>query len=158
MPDEKTYTQLEFHKKMGVDLYNMTWDLLEKADRTPDENVRMIHAAHASRLHWGEFGQPVNLARGEWQTSHVYAVLNRPEPALYHAQLSLEICRANDIVDFDLAFAHEAVARAQALDGNMAGAKASIAEARKAADIIKEEKDKTYFLSQLATVPGFQDA
>ena len=24
----------------------------------------MIHAAHASRYHWGEVGEPVNLARG----------------------------------------------------------------------------------------------
>ena len=42
----------------------------------------MLHAAHASRFHWGEVGEPVNFARGEWQISRVYAVLGRPEPAI----------------------------------------------------------------------------
>jgi len=41
----------------------------------------MIHAAHASRFHWGEIGKPINLGRGEWQISRVYSVLNRPESA-----------------------------------------------------------------------------
>ena len=36
----------------------------------------MIHAAHASRFHWSraEGAESVNLARGEWQCSRVYAV------------------------------------------------------------------------------------
>ena len=72
----------------------------------------MLDAPHASRFHWGEVGTAVNLARGEWQVSHVYAVLNRAEPALYHARRCLAICEANAIGDFDLAYAYEAIARA----------------------------------------------
>ncbi|MBM3321980.1 hypothetical protein FJY69_00635 [candidate division WOR-3 bacterium] len=158
MSEEQKYTELEFHKKAGADLFNLTWDLLDKKDRSEEENDRMIHAAHASRYHWGVVGQPVNFARGEWQVSRVYAMLGRAEPALYHARRSLEMCQKNGIADFDLAFGFEAVARAQALAGNAAEAKASIAQARKAADGIPDEKTKTYFLGELATVPGYQPA
>src|SRR5215218_5159161 len=77
----------------------------------------MLHAAHASRFHWGEVGEPVNFARGEWQVSRVYAVLGRSEPALFHAHRCLEICQAHQIGDFDLAFAYEALARASAVAG-----------------------------------------
>jgi tetratricopeptide (TPR) repeat protein len=158
MSEEQKLTELEFHKKAGVDLFNMTWDLLDKKDRTQEENDRMIHAAHASRYHWGLFGKPENFARGEWQVSRVYAVLGRAEPALYHAQRSLDICLKNGIGDFDLAFAHEALARSHALAGNAAEAKASLDQARKAADGIPDEKTRTYFLGELATVPGYQPA
>lgn len=78
----------------------------------------MIHAAHASRRHWGEVGEPKNWAIGEWQISRVYATLNRPEPALHHARRSLDICTEHNLDDFVLAYAHEAIARASALAGD----------------------------------------
>ena len=78
----------------------MTWTLLEKTDRTPAQDDEMLHAAHASRYHWGEIGDPVNLARGEWQCSRVYAILGRAEPALWHARRCLEIDEANGLGDW----------------------------------------------------------
>jgi hypothetical protein len=62
-------------RKLAADLFNHTWTLLEKQDRTAAEDDEMIHSAHASRYHRGEVdvGEPVNLARGEWQCSRVYA-------------------------------------------------------------------------------------
>ena len=59
-----------------------------------EDDDRMLHAAHASRYHWGEAPEcePANLARGEWQISRVYMVLGRAEPAIWHAQRCLEHC------------------------------------------------------------------
>lgn len=106
------------HKKMAISLFNKVWDLMENPDRTEDENLEMIHMVHTSRYHWGIAGQPVNLSRGEWQISRVYTVLNRAEPALFHAKRNLEICLSNKIGDFDLAFAFEALARACQIAGD----------------------------------------
>ncbi len=41
----------EVHEKLAKSLYNSTWDLLDKKDRTNEDKVRMIHVAHASRHH-----------------------------------------------------------------------------------------------------------
>ena len=41
------------HRQLGVDIYNSTWTLLEKPDRTDLETDELIHRAHASRWHWG---------------------------------------------------------------------------------------------------------
>ena len=71
-------TMQELHKKFAVDLFNLVWDLLDNGERTMEEDDRMLHAAHASRFHWGEIGTPLEFERGEWQISRVYAVLNRP--------------------------------------------------------------------------------
>jgi hypothetical protein len=147
-----TMTEEQFHKKMAVDLFNRTWDLLDKPERTPEENDELVHAGHASRYHWSKVGTPLELARGEQQLSHIYAVLKRAEPALYHGQRALEICRANDIADFDIAFAYEALARANAVAGNRPERDRYVELARAAADGIAKEDDRKYFLSQLETV------
>jgi len=111
---------MECHKRFPIDMLNLTWELLDKMDRTEEDDVRMVHAAHTSRFHWGEIGTAVHAERGEWQISRVSAVLSRPQQALRHAQRCLEICQYNDIGDFDIAFAHEAMARAYAVAGEKA--------------------------------------
>ncbi|MBU7023001.1 MAG: hypothetical protein HXS40_02450 [Theionarchaea archaeon] len=151
---EEHYTESEFHKKMAVDLFNLVWSLMDKKERTTEEDDKMVHAAHASRYHWGEIGTPVEFERGEWQISRVYSVLKRSHAALYHGKRCLEICLANDIKDFDIAFAHEAVARAYALLGEKKERETHIALAREAGEQIADEGDRKYFFSELETIPG----
>ena len=140
------------HKKFAVELFNLTWSLLDKKDRTSQEADKMIHAAHASRFHWGEIGKPVHFERGEWQISRVYSTLNRPEPALYHAQRCLKICEENNIGDFDIAFAYEAMARAYAVAKKKSECEKYMQLAKEAAKQIEKKGDRDYFLSQLDTV------
>jgi hypothetical protein len=142
----------EIHRKFAIDLFNLTWSLLDKKDRTLEEDDKMIHAAHASRFHWGEIGTPLEFERGEWQISRVYSVLKRSEPALYHAKRCLEICKKNNIGDLDIAFAYEALARAYAVDGLKAQCEENLELARKTGQQIKKEEDRNYFLSELKTV------
>src|SRR5689334_7234608 len=112
-----TYDTPEAHKFFGIELNMKTWDLLGKKNRTDVDNDMMIHAAHGSYYHWSIGGTPTNFTRAEWLLSHVYAVLGKPEPALSHARRALKICLDNKIGDFDLAYAHEAMARALACNG-----------------------------------------
>lgn len=152
MTEEKKYSEKEAHKKFAVDCFNQTWNLLDKKDRTVEEVDKMIHTAHASRFHWGEIGTPLEFERGEWQISRVYSVLKRSEPALYHAKRCLEICKKNNIGDFDLAFAYEAMARAYAIAENEKECNTYIQLAKEAAEQIKKKEDKDYFLSELKTI------
>ena len=74
-------------------LYNHVWTLMETPDRDADGDDRMLHAAHASRHHWGVVGEARHRARGEWLCSRVYVLLGRGEAgALHHAQRCLAIC------------------------------------------------------------------
>ena len=155
MPEETLLTEQDYHRKFAVQTFNRVWELLDKQNRTPDELDEMLHAAHASRYHWGVVGAPVNLARGEWQVSRVYTVLNRAEAALHHARRCLELCGTNGIGDFDLAYAYEAMARALAIAGQTEAAAKYIALGKEAGERIAEADDKELFFGDLKSVPGY---
>jgi DNA-binding transcriptional MerR regulator len=142
-------------RKLAADLFNHTWTLLEKSDRTAAEDDEMIHGAHASRYHWGEVqvGERVNLARGEWQCSRVYAVLGRAEPALWHARRCLAINEANGVADWDIAAAYEAMARAHLVAGDTAQVALWKAKATAALEAIADKDDRDVIEGDLATLP-----
>jgi hypothetical protein len=156
MSSDQHHTESEWHEKYAKDLFNRTWDYLDKTDRTVDDDDAMLQAAYGSRYHWSQIGEPVHFARGEWQISRVWSVLGKAEPAIYHAQRSLATCEANSIGDFDLAFAHEACARAFALASNTDGCKRHLALADRAGEKIVKDGDRKYFFGQLKTVPGYE--
>ncbi|HEV7194227.1 MAG TPA: hypothetical protein VGN35_13590 [Jatrophihabitantaceae bacterium] len=143
-------------RALGVDLFNGARQLLRRTDRTVDEDDAMLHMAHASRHHWAQVGTEANLARGEWLCSRVYAALGRGEPATHHAQRVLDICARAGIADWDLAFAFEALARAAAVSGDPATARAYTERALEAAQQIAEDDDRELLLSDLETIPGQQ--
>jgi DNA-binding transcriptional MerR regulator len=145
----------EAHRRLGIALFNHTWTLLELTERTPAQVDEMIHGAHASRHHWGaagDSGEPVNLARGEWQCSRVYAVLGRAEPALWHARRCVEINEAAGTADWDIASAYEAMARAHAVAGDLPAARDWAARARAACDVIADPADREVIEGDLATL------
>jgi len=111
----------------------------------------MLHMAHASRHHWARAGEPVNLIRGEWQCSRVYAVLGRAEPATHHARRCLELCTEHGIGDFDLAYAYEALTRAALVGGNPAAA-GLLEQARGALSGIAEADDRALVEADLRSL------
>lgn len=157
MSDEDKFTEQEFHKKSAVDSFNLVWSLLDKESRTKEEDDQMVHAAHASRFHWGQIGTPMEFERGEWQISRVYSTLNKPESAIYHAQRCLEICKENHIEDFDIAFAYEATARANAVAGNSSECEKYAQLAKEAGENIEDKDNREYFFSELGSVPGYSN-
>ena len=155
MSDDLKFTAAEWHHQQAVNLFNFTWTLIDKPDRTPTDNDLMIHSAHASRYHWSMAGDVVNYLRGDWQIAHVYTLLKLPERALHFAQLCLRQCEVKQIGDFDLAFAYEAVARAQACQGNLVEAEKFYRLAEAGAPEIAETDDRELFLSNLAKPPWY---
>jgi hypothetical protein len=143
-------------RSFAVAANQLTWRLLELGDRrTPAQSEDMVHAAHASAWHWRRVGNELNEARAEWLCSHVYAVLGRAEPAVVHAGRSLVVCEANGIGDFDLAYAHEGVARAAACAGDLETARKHVRLAEEAAEGIAEAEDRAWFDKDLAAGPWY---
>ena len=141
------------HRRLGIELYNGTWELLE-AGADPDE---IVDAAHASAHHWSHAaGATVaNRARSHWLCSHVYAVLGRAEPALHHAGRCLALVESapGEMADFDLPGAYEALARAHAAAGDRFEAARYVELARAAIATIDDAEDREHLESQLASIP-----
>lgn len=139
-------------RRLASELFNLTWDYLAMPSRTADQDDSMIHAAHASRWHWGKVGGPEQWAIGEWLCSRVYAVLGRGEQSLYHAQRCLAVCDEYEVVSFVPASAHEALARAHAVRGDMSAARAE-RNLSYAAAIDLDDDDRGVIEADLATLP-----
>lgn len=149
MTDEKTYTLTEAHKHFAISLNGKTWELLDKPNRSAEENEMMLYTAHASCYHWRQSGTGVHHQRGEWMIARVNTVLGYAETALRHASRAMELYHAHrkEMADFDLAFAHEVVARANALAGNKTEAQAHIRLAVEAGEKIADKEDRDIFFS-----------
>jgi hypothetical protein len=142
--------ETEVHRSLAASLFNLTWDLMEKQQRSADEDRLMVHAAHASRFHWQAAGSPVHWARGEWQISRVYWMLGRANAAQEAAQVSLDLCQAYDLGPFDTAFAHEALARTMALQGRDDDKTRHVVMGRRLAALLPAGDDRKWVEDNLA--------
>ena len=140
------------HRALGVELYNTTWELLE-GGAAPDA---VVDTAHASAFHWSHAAgaTAANHARSQWLCSHMYAVLGRPEPALYHAERCLALVQGtpDEMEEFDLPAAYEALARAHAVAGRSEEARRFLAVGRAEISTIADAEDREHLESQFASV------
>ena len=147
----------EWHRAQAISANNGTWDWLGKPDgeRSAEDDDQMTLSAYAAAFHWARAARtgPENMARANWLLSRVWVVRSNGALALHHADLCMASCMEADLGDFDLAYAHEARARALACLGDVAESKA---ERTAAGEVpIADEEDRSIFESDLATEPWF---
>lgn len=137
----------EAHRYFAKAIHGETWKLHDRADRTAEDDSRMLDAAYASSYHWRQVGTPVNRQRAEWLIARVCCVLGYVEAALRHAKLALDLTEKHrDLMeDFDFAFAYEGWARACALAGRRDEAARYKRLALEAGKAIKDEEDHRIF-------------
>ena len=142
------------HKYFSAACFNKAWDLIDKADRTPEENEEMIRLSIASTWHWTqrEDCAPTNLSVAYWQTSRIYALLGQADNAQRYGQLALGVLQGDDVPPFYRGYAYEALARAESVAGNKAKMEAFLVEARRAAAAVTDAEGKQMLLADLNTI------
>ena len=155
VPDTVTTDELDAATRcaLAVALFNRVWELLEKADRTAEDDHELVNAAHASRYHWTSIGTPRHLAIGDWQISRVYATLGRPEPAVHHARLCLDSARLAADEPWLLASAYEGLARAYAASGDRAAATEWKDKAVAQLELVTDPDDREVVEQDVASLP-----
>lgn len=151
-PDPDTDHAAIDHERLAKQTFNATWDLLDLPERTPDQDDDMLERAYASAHHWRQVGTPLNAARAQWLLARVHAAVGNASLTARHANTCLAVCEANHIGDFDLAFAHEAVARAAAVGGRSADARSALAAARATLAGIADADDRAAVAADLDDV------
>lgn len=133
----------ESERRLAGGLFNDVWRLLDMPKRQPEQDDEMLHASHASRYHWGDVGEAVTWARGEWLCSRVYSVLGRPEPAVRHAKRCLELLTEfGGAEEWDEAAAYEALARAYGVAVDKEQKRNWLARAREAVRTISDPDER----------------
>jgi len=145
------------HRQLAVDLFNDTWSLLDNKERTNQQDEEMVHAAHASRHHWGIVGTEKNKARGEWQIARVYAALERFVSSAHHAQLYMDACVEHSFDYWDLPFAYEGLARALVANDPVQAEK-HLTEAKQLGEKIEKTEDKEWLHTNLDEITAMINA
>ena len=126
------------HRWFAVEFNNRAWDLIEQSSRSADEEDELLHAAHASLMHWRTIGTNLNFQRCENLLATAYLVAGRSEPALRHSLKCLVWSELNAAAGtetaFDRACALACAAKAHVLGGDAGEAERLSALAQAAAD------------------------
>lgn len=143
---------MEAEKDLARSLFNSCWKLIDKLNRTAEEDAEMIHLAHTSRWHWGNVGGAQERAIGEWQCARVHSVLGNGRVALLHATLSEKLARTLPAPNFMKASAAEALAYAHFLLGDAQTANEYKAQALEML-VGLNEKDSEHIRKQIKELP-----
>ncbi len=151
MSDTPDFDLEAAHRYFSADCFNRVWGLLEKPERTPEEDRDMVQLSLASVWHWTERGDctDTNMSIGYWQASRVYATIGLPDEARRYGRLCLEASQGPDILPFYLGYAYEALARAEVAAGNGDKAREHLAESRRIADGLPDPDAKKQLLAEL---------
>jgi uncharacterized protein YndB with AHSA1/START domain len=103
----------EWHRSQGVECNNAIWELVD-AERTPERDEELLRRAYAAAYHWQRAARRTveNEVRALYMISKVHLLSADPARSLDYADRAKAMCDQHGIVDFDLAYAHEARARA----------------------------------------------
>lgn len=147
----------EQHHQLAIRLNGLVWSLLDNTARSSEEDALLESAALGAMHHWHHSPHfaPINVQRGHWMLSRVYAVLGRADEAQAHATLCATWTMKSDAKDFDQAYALEARARACAARGDTDHAQTLRDEALTAGRAIVGDTDRKYFLQDLQAAPWF---
>jgi uncharacterized protein YndB with AHSA1/START domain len=108
----------DWHRRQGIEANNAAMDLLRRQrDAAADEEL--LRLAYAAAYHWERAAgaRPENEVRASYLVSRALTETAQAHRGLVSAERALTVCQEHGIGDFDLAYAHEARARAlHALD------------------------------------------
>lgn len=154
MTDLPDFDLATAHKYFSTHCFNQAWDLIDKPNRTPEENEEMIRLSLASTWHWTQRSdcKPQNLSVGYWQTSRIYAILGDAVSARRYGQLSLDSIQKQSDLPFYVGYAYEALARAESLAGSSEKVKEFQAMARENALKIQDANDRETLLKDLDSI------
>ena len=144
MAGNPTFDIQAAHRYFSAECFNRAWDLIDKADRTPEEDEQMLRLSIASTWHWSQRPDctSVNLSVGYWQTSRIYALLGQSENARRYGQLSLQAFQGVDAPPFYFGYAYEALARAESVAGNKKEMNAYLLQAHQFAQRVTDLEEK----------------
>src|SRR5580765_5025390 len=137
------------HKYFAAHCFNKAWDLLEKLDRTAEDDRLMVALNQASIYHWLNRPdcEPKHLSVGYWQASRIQAIVGNALEARRHAEVCLSYSVA--LEPFLLGYAHEALARAALVAGDTGAATKHLTLAYDQAALVVREHDRELLVKDL---------
>ena len=154
MKKKEKFDTAEAHRHFSAHCFNKTWEFIDKKKRTQRENNEMIATSFASLWHWMQRPDhnSENFSVAYWQLSRVFALANEPQNALKYAKLCLASSKGKDIKPFYLAYAYEALARAEMKAKNKIRMKQYLRKAKAVTEKVENKEHRSWLLNDLRTI------
>ena len=154
MSEQPDFDHPAAHRYFSAGCFNLAWDLINKSERTPEENEQMLRLSLASHWHWTQRADCTqeNVSIAYWQTSRVYAVLGQAENARRYARLCFEVSSGGDVPLWCLGYAYEALARTELVAGDLTSMSEYLREALGVAEAITDPETRQMLLADLETI------
>jgi hypothetical protein len=154
MSSESNFNAQPAHRHFSVQCFNQAWDLINKPERTAEEDEEMLRLGMASLWHWTQ--RPdctvVHRSIGLWQVARIYALIGQPHNAERYGQMCLDAASGEDVEPFYKAYAYEALARAALGLRDPAGVQKYLEEARRLADQVTHPEDQQVLRKDLESI------
>ncbi len=147
-PSEEELAQ--WHRTFAPRAFNSTWEYLDAAQLTREQEEEMLASTFAQKWHWSAVGDVRNRAIADWQVSRVLAVVGYAELSRRFGERSLELAIEHDLDPFVKGFAHEAIARAAADVDDIETFTKHVAAARALATEIEDPDNREVLEADLA--------
>lgn len=140
------------HRYFSAHCFNRAWELIKRADRSPEDDRLMVALSQASLYHWLQRDDcdDRRLSIGYWQASRVQALIGNGDEARKYAEVTL--AHSAELAPFYRGYAHEALARAESVAGNRQKAAAQVEKARALALEVEEAEERDLLLGDLASI------
>ena len=149
MPAAPTFDLAAAHKYFAADCFNKAWDLIERTERTPEDDRLMVALNQASLFHWLNRADCTseNLSVGFWQASRIQALLGRTDEARRQAETCLSY--SHSLEPFYVGYAYEALARAEFMAGSSVKGNEHLQNARRHAASVENKDHQAMLLKDL---------
>ena len=153
MPQQATDSEpKEWHKRFAAQANNRAWEL-SVLERTAEQDLEMLDAAHASAWHWSAIGTELNRMRATMLLAEVHALLGFGASALHYAEEMRTYFVGRETDDWELAFTHVIHAHAASAAGAVETHRIAYGNALVAIKAIADEEDRTIVNKTFQQVP-----
>jgi len=154
MPSAPTDLQpSSWHRFFAIECNNRAWDLAAR-QRTDQENLELLNAAHAAAWHWSIVGVELNQMRAKMLLARVHALLGWGSSALSLAAEVRNYFVERETTPSELAFAHAIYAHAALVAGDRAEYASAYEAALRASEQIALQQERDLFRETFDLIPA----
>jgi hypothetical protein len=143
----------KWRRRFAAEANNTGWSLVELVDRTPAQTEEMLDAAHASAHLWKQIGTDLHRARSQLLLGLAHGLAGNGTLATRYATASFDYFTRHECPDWEIAFAHAAMACAAGAAGNVADHGKHYGEAARLGVAIADAEDRAIFKKTFDRVP-----
>lgn len=151
MTDHNETERTDWQKHVAAQCNNLAWGLVETAELTPDDQIKLLTLAATARHHWHGIGTENQIAHADLLFAWALARLGAADHALRLATETTTYFDAGG-ADWERACAHAALAAAYFAKGDAQALHQQLAHAQ-ALGAELDEPDAGYFRAAFSTIP-----